>query len=268
MRQIVPVLLGIAAAIPLFAGKRIEMQSTDLVNNKVTPNSILLDADRMRVDQGNTSVMFLTKGGNHVVILDKARNEYRELTQADIEQLGQQLNSAMSQLNEMMKNVPPAQRAQMEAMLKGRMGAAAPGVAAAAATTYTAKGGATVNGFKCTNYEGTREGQKVAELCAAQPGDLKIAPTDFQVMEKMRDMFSGLVSSVQNSPFANMNLATAITDKGINGFPVQATTFSNGQAKSREELKSVSDATFSDADFSTGSAKKVDLGLPGRAKGK
>lgn len=251
---------------PLFAGKRIEMQATNLTTSKATSSVILLDADRMRVDQGNTSVMFLTKGGNRMVILDKGRNEYRELTQADAEQLGQQVSGALAQMQEMMKNMPPAQRAQMEAMMKGKMGqlAAAP----AAPTAYTAKGSATVNGFRCTNYDGMRDGQKVAEVCAAQPSDIKITPADFQVVEKMRDMFSGLAGSIQNSPLANIIPAGGITEKGINGFPVQSTSFSNGQPTSRDELKSVTDASLTDADFSTGAAKKVDLGIGGGGKGK
>ena len=252
-------------ALPAFAGKRIEMQSTDLTNNKVTPNSILLDADRMRIDTDNTTVMFLTKGGNRIVMLEKGRNEYREMTEADIQQLSQQLNGAMAQMQEALKNVPPAQRAQMEAMMKGRMGGAA--AAAPAAITYTAKGSATVNGFKCTNYEGTREGQKISEICAAQPSDIKIAPSDFQVLEKLREMVSGMLGSLPNMA-TNGNILGTVTEKSINGFPVQGTSFKDGKATSREELKSVTETTFTDADFSTGAAKKVDLGIGGRAKGK
>lgn len=260
MKQTFAAFLAFVAATPLFAGKRIEMQSTDLTNNSVTPNVILLDADRMRVDRGNTSVMFLTKGGNRMLILDKGRNEYREMTQADIEQVSQQL----AQVQDMLKNIPPAQRAQMEAMLKGKMGQ----IAGAVPTAYTSKGSATVNGFRCTNYDGMQGTQKVAEVCAAQPGDIKITPADFQVVEKMREMFSSLASAAQNSPLANIGIASTLTEKGINGFPVQSTSFRNGQPSSREELKSVTDTTFSDADFSTGAAKKVDLGIVGAGKGK
>jgi hypothetical protein len=250
------------AAMPLLAGKRIEMQSTDLTTNKTAPNSILLEADRMRVDQGNTTVMFLTKGGNRIVMLDKGKNEYSEMTQADVEQISQQLNGAMAQMQEAMKNIPPAQRAQMEAMMKGRMGGAA--AAAPAPPNYTAKGSATVNGFRCTNYDGIQNGQKVSEICAAQPSEIKINPADFQVMQKMQEMFKGLSSS----PIGSAIPASGIMQSGIDGFPVQSTSFRNGQASSREELKSITDATFSDADFSTGNAKKVDMGIGGRGKGK
>lgn len=263
MKQILSAIAAIVAlaAMPLLAGKRIEMQSTDLANNQVTPIAMLVDADRLRVDQGNTSIIFLTKGGNRMLIVDKSRNEYREMTQADAELLGQQVSGMMTEIQGMMKNMPPEQRAQMEAMMKGKMGQAT--VAAPIATTYTAKGSATVNGFRCTNYDGLRGKEKVAEVCAAQPSDIKIAPADFQVVEKMRDMFSGLVGAVQNSPLASMVPVGTLTDKGLNGFPVQSTHFVSGKASSRDELKSIDDVAVSDADFSTGNAKKVELGIIG-----
>ncbi len=259
------------ATMPVWAAKRIQMESTDLTKNTTKPREILLDADRLRVNEGDTSVMFLTKGGNRLVMLNKTRNEYQELDQAAMDAMGQQLAGAMSQMDAMLKGMPPAQRAQMEQMLKGKMPAASS--TPAASTTYTAKGPGTVNGFRCTNYDGTRGGQKVSEVCAAQMADVKISPSDFQVMEKMREFMSGMLKAMQNSPFAGMMSGASITQAGINGLPVQTTTFNNGQATQREQVKAVQDATLTDADFSTGTAKKTDMlgmGAAGRgaAKGK
>jgi hypothetical protein len=49
---------------------------------------------------------------------------------------------------------------------------------------------------------------------------------------------------------------------------VQKVDFDNGQATERGELKSITRANFTDADFSLGNAKKVEMPIPGAPKGK
>jgi len=264
------------AALPLFAGKRIQTETTNLSDKTTKQQELLLDATRFRTNYGNTSVMFLTDGGrNRLVMLDKTRNEYTEIDQQTMDQMGQAMQGISAQMEAAMKDMPPEQRAQMqqmmEQMMKGKMPQAA---AAPARTSYAAKGRGTANGFACTNYEGTRGGQKVAEVCAAQPADLKLAPAEFQVFRKMQEFTAGLTQALQNSPMAtgiNLNMG----DAGVDGFPVQRTTFQNGQATEQEAIKSVTDANFTDADFSVGNARRTEMpdmsglgGGRGKAKGK
>ena len=243
------------AALPLCAGVRIQMENTDLGTQKTTRQEMLLDSNRFRINvDGNTSMMFLTDGGrNRMVMLDKSKNEYTEIDQQMLNQMAQQMQGAMAQLEQQLKNLPPDQRALVEKMMKGKM----PQPAAPVTTLYTAKGSGAVNGFACTQYEGTRSGQKVAEVCAAQPAQLKYTAADFQVFDKMKEFVSGLQSSFQNSPFAAG--FTGIGERGLEGFPVQTISFSNGQPSQKNELKSADRATFTDADFSTGNAKKVEM---------
>lgn len=255
----------VLAAAPLSAGVRIKAETTDLKTNTTTQQEMLLDNDRLRVNistgEGNrSSVLFLTDGGRErMVMVDPARNEYREMDRQSMEQFSQQLQGAMAQMQSQMQNLPPEQRARIEQMMKGRMGQAA---AAPVRTTYTARGSGSVNGFACTKYEGMRGAEKVAEVCAAKPADVHFAPADFQVFEKMREFGGSLMNGLANSPLANNRLAD-LAQPGYDGFPIQQTTYSGGQAATKMELKSLDRANFSDADFSLGSAKKVDL-MPGR----
>jgi hypothetical protein len=250
---------------PLFAGVKIVSENTDLATKKVTTDTILLDANRMRLESDDGRVMmFLTDGGrNRIVMLDKARNTYQEIDEQTMNQMAQQMSGAMAQMDAAMKNMPPEQRAMMEKMMKGKMPQAA---AAAPKTVYTAKGSATVNGFSCTKYDGMQGAQKVSEVCAASPSQIKITPDDFQVFEKMKQFFSGMLDAMKNSPFGANIQSASITQSGLEGFPVQTTTFRNGQASDRVDLKSVTNASFSDADFSVGAAKKVEM--PGMAGGR
>lgn len=246
------------AAVALQAGVRVQMESTDLVNGKTTAQETLMDATRLRVNSdGNTSILFLTDGGrNRMLILDKQKNEYREIDQQTMDQMGQQMQGAMSQMEEMMKNMPPQQREMMEKMMKGKM----PQMASARpATVYSVKGRSTVNGFACAQYEGTRAGEKVADVCTAPPSALKIAAADAQLFEKMREFTIGFQKALANSPFLSNLTASPISEAGFEGFPVQRISFRSGQATNKQELKSVNQATFTDADFSVGNAKKVEM---------
>jgi hypothetical protein len=252
---------------PLFAGVRIQTETTDLATKKVSSEQILLDANRMRLDSDDgKSVMFLTDGGrNRMVMLDKNRNQYQEIDEQTMKEMAQQMSGMMAQMEAQMKNMPPEQRAMMEKMMKGKMPQAA---AAAPKTVYTAKGSGSVNGFSCTKYEGDRSGQKESEVCAALPAQLKLTPADLEVFEKMRQFSSTLVSALANSPVRVSAPTGYGLESGYEGFPVQKTEFDNGQATKRSELKSITRANFADADFSLGNAKKVELPIPGAPKGK
>ncbi len=266
MKQILSTLCALALAVaPILAGKRIVGETVDAATKKTSPREILLDADRLRIDSGDNVVMFLSRGGNRVVLLDKKRNEYRVMDQAMMDSLGQQLAGMTAQMEAAMKGMPPAQRAQMEAMLKGKLGSTQ--IATPTGAAYTAKGAGTVNGFRCTNYDGVENGTKTEEICAASMADLKLTAADFAVMEKLREYMAGLAKALQSSPMAAMSDAS-LTKPGVNGLPVQTIFFEGGKEKSRETIKSVADATFSDADFSTGNAKQVAMPGIGNAKGK
>ena len=257
MKTIISCALALVTA-PAFAGTHIQMESTDLDSNATRQSELLMDATRFRVNDATSSVIFLTDGGrNRVLMLDKSRNEYTEMDQETVDRLGEQMQGMASQMEAMMKNVPPEQRAMMEQMMKGKMPqAAAP--QAPVRTVYTARGGDTVNGIRCTKYEGMKGGKKVAEVCAADPSAIKLSPNDYQVFEKMREFMSGLMDAIRKMPMAE-TVQNNLAEPGFEGFPVRKVTFRNGKAVEREELKAIKAAAFTDADFSTGKARKVQM---------
>jgi len=267
MKRLTLVAAAALAASSLFAGVRIQSEGTNLATKKVSTDVILLDANRLRVDSDDgKSVMFLTDGGrNRMVMLDKAKNQYQEIDEETMKQMGQQMSAAMAQMQAAMKNMPPDQRAMMEKMMKGKMPQAA---AAAPKTVYTAKGSGSVNGFSCTKYEGDLSGVKESEVCAALPAQIKLTPADLQIFEKMKQFSSSLLSALANSPVHISVPSGYGFEEGYEGFPIQKIDFENGQATKRSELKSITRTNFTDANFSLGNAKKVELPIPGGARGK
>jgi hypothetical protein len=253
---------------PTFAAVRIQTESTDLDTKKITKDQILLDSNRIRLDSDDgRSMLFLTDGGrNRMVILEKTRNEYREIDEQTMNQLAQQMSGMMAQMQAQMKNMTPEQRAMMEKMMKGKAPQAAP---AAPKMVYTPKGSGSVNGFSCTKYEGDLSGEKEAEVCAALPAQLKLTASDLQVFEKMKQFAMSLQSALASAPVrVNVSVPTGYGfESGYEGFPIQRVDFEGGKPTRRSELKSITPASFTDADFSLGTAKKIDLPIPGaRAK--
>jgi hypothetical protein len=80
-----------------------------------------------------------------------------------------------------------------------------------------------------------------------------------QILEKMRQFTASLMEAVASMPMAANLTANALADAGFEGFPVQRISFRDGQPSEKQELKSAVQATFTDADFSLGSAKKVEM---------
>ncbi len=264
MRRFAFAATAVFATGSLFAGVKIVSENTNLTTKKVSTDTILLDANRLRLDSDDgKSVMFLTDGGrNRMVLLEKDKNQYQEIDEATMKQLAQQMSAAMEQMQAAMKNMPPEQREMMEKMMKGKMPQAA-AAAAAPKTVYTAKGSGSVNGFSCNKYEGDLSGVKESEVCAALPAQIKLTPADLAIFEKMKQFSSTLLTTLANSP-VKINVPSGYGfDQGYEGFPIQKTDFENGQATRRSELKSITRTNFTDADFSLGNAKKVELPIPG-----
>jgi hypothetical protein len=114
----------------------------------------------MRAESDTQTVVF--DGAKQVLwLINDGRKSYSEMTKADVDRMGVQLNDAMAKMQEQLKGLPPEQRAQIEAMMKGR---GMPGMAGGAqAKTEYRKTGADKVGTWVRQY-GTRGGQKVTEL--------------------------------------------------------------------------------------------------------
>ncbi|HTD43766.1 MAG TPA: DUF4412 domain-containing protein, partial [Bryobacteraceae bacterium] len=166
-----------------------------------------------------------------------------------------------AQMQEKMKNMTPEQRDMIEKMMKGKMGQMPARGPEPNRTVYTAQGRGSVNGFSCTRYVGMRGTEKVAELCAATPSDLRFSPSDFQAFDKMKEFIASMQTAVTNA--LGVGNFRSMTDLGYEGYPIEYVNYSDGKIESKTELKNLARASLSDSDFSVGAAKKVETALPG-----
>jgi hypothetical protein len=240
------------------------VEKTTSGGNTVT-NQIQIERDRMRAETvgraGEKQTVVFDGIKQALWLINNDRKTYNEMTKADVDRLGGQMSDAMARLQEQLKSLPPEQRAQMEAMMKGR---GMPGVAGGQApkTEYRKTGTGKVGNWTCEQYEGTRNNQKVSELCTVEPRVLGFAMADFQVTTQLMEFFKKLVPQGADSMFA---VGTTET-QGFSGVPVRRVNFSDGQPQAVTELAEVSRQTFAASIFEVPSGFQKEAFGAGRGR--
>ena len=175
-------------------------------------------------------------------MVDSAKGSYMEITKAQVEAMADQMGQMMEQMQAAMANVPPAQRAMMEQMMKGRMG----GMAAPPQITVRDKGSSdTVGQFSCKRYEILSDGQISSEICAADPSQLKLDASAFETFKALAEFYEPLR---RMAPQGGGWTAPNAMDQ-INGFPVQTISYEGGKPASEWVLQTIEERVIDAAQF-------------------
>lgn len=228
-------------------------------------NQIQIESNRMRAEIADASGRKMTTifdaGKQVIMIVDDGRKTYSEMTKADIDRLGGQMQDMMAQMQAAMASMPPGQRAQMEAMMRGRGMGAMGGAMAAPKTEYRKTGTDRVGKWACDKYEGTQNGQKTTELCTVEPSALGLTAADMNVMTQLAAFFKQLIQVI---PGGADVLQVGGTQAGFSGVPVRTVTTSGVTV----EITDVSRQTFADSLFQppAGYTKQDLMGGMGRGR--
>jgi uncharacterized protein DUF4412 len=194
-------------------------------------------------------------------MIDDGAKSYTEMSKADVERMRGQVDAAMSAMQEQMKNLPPEQRARMEALMKGR-GAAMTG-AAGPPTEYKKIGTGTVGKWTCDKYEGTKNGEKVSEVCTVNPAALGFTAADFDVTKQLADFFTSMMPQAGEGLF-RMGSASP---NSFAGLPVRFVGFAGGVPQTTSEVTDASRQNFPDALFQVPAGyQKRELPAMGRGR--
>lgn len=253
------------------AGVVLKGQVTHLKDNTTSEISLLVDSSRLRIDRRgqdvDASMILLFEGDDYrLVMLDNRRKEYRVMDRRAMAQMRENISGAMAQIEEKLKNLTPEQRAMMEKMMGKKLGEM---MSAGARTelpplSYRETGAAAVHGRACKKYDVFRADKKVSELCAAKPESMGLGPGEMAVLEKTKAVFDDMAKSPPRVPGVT-GFQVDFAAKPVDGFPIQLIYYSEGQPATRFEFHESARRSFSDADFSTGDAKKVEIPMgPGR----
>ncbi len=189
--MMVGLLLAVAASAQ--AGVVLTMETVDGKTKSATVAKV--DADRFRVDtEGGKRGMIYRKDKDAFWILDAAKKTWTEMTRADIEAMGQRMSGMMKQMEAQLKDLPAEQRAQVEAMMKGRMGGGA------SAPSYRKLAtGQSVGKWVATQYAVERDGKKTAEVFHADPKAVGLTDADFAVFTSLAEMLKSMTQGLESA---------------------------------------------------------------------
>jgi hypothetical protein len=236
--------LGAAARVSEAAdGVQIVQRVTSGANPTTTQTQV--EATRLRTeltDQNGLAQIVIFDGQKQVLyIVDAAKKSYFEMTKADLDRLQAQMQGMMAQMQAALEKMPPAQRAQMEALMKGRMG----GIAATAPKIESKRVGTDkVGRWTCDKYEVLMNGEKTSDVCTVDPSALGFTAKDFEVSRQLASFFSALVPQMA----AQVAVVGRVEAQGFAGFPVRSTVTVAGRTVTTEVVEA-SRQTFPDSLF-------------------
>ena len=216
-------------------------------NGNARTSEVRIEAQRMRaeMDSGQGPRVMVFDGARQVLLsIDPSRKSYTEMTKADVDRLGSQMSDMKAKMEGMLQNMPPEQRAKMEAMMKGRGMPPGGPMGQPVKTEYRKTGASKVGRWTCDTYDGYQNGQKVSEVCAASPQALGFTAADFAVTTQMAEFFRALVPLGADTLFQ----AGRPEQQGFNGIPVRSATTTAGR-QVVSELVEIKRETFTDAAF-------------------
>lgn len=214
-----------------------------------------IEKTRMRIDLGGKQFLIFDGAKQVLDLINVDKKTYIEMTKADLERLASQMQGATARMQAQLEKMPPAQRKQMETLMKDR------GMGAVAKTEYKRAGSGQVGKWSCDRYEGFQNGTKISELCTVDPRVLGLAATDFAVADQAAAFFKTALPQ-GNSQFFGIG---KIEDQGFSGFPVRSVFTVAGQ-QTTTELSEVGRQAFADALFAVpaGYTKQPPIGGRGR----
>jgi len=208
-------------------------------------NQIQIEANRMRAEtsgpRGEKQIVIFDGARQVLMMIDDQSKTYTELTKADADRLAVQMSDAMAQIQKQLAGLPPEQRAQIEGMMKGRMGAAG---GAAPKTVYKKAGTDTVGKWTCTKYEGYEGESRTSEVCTVEPKALGLTDADFAVTRQFVEFFKKVIPAMASQAFA----IGTVEQHGFSGVPVKRTTTVMGR-QTTTEITEVSRKAFADASY-------------------
>ena len=259
--------IAFAGALCLLAGAAqaadgiLIVQQTTVSGGAPQTHRVQMDARRMRAETTGSTVVVFDGTKQVMMLIDDGKKSYSEITKAEVEAIGAQVSGMMEQVQKQMQSLPPEQRAQMEAMMKGR-GAGMPGMTVAK-TQYRKTGTGTVGKWTCDKYEGYQGDKKVSEICTVDPKVLGFTEADFAVSKEMMAFFKQIMPAGAAEMFS---LGSA--EQGFSGVPVRTTTTSTPPTTT--EVTEVGRQSFPDSVFQApaGYAKTDFMGGRGRGRGR
>lgn len=205
--------------------------------------------------QGGGVMIFHGDRGNkgEMTVVDHDRKSYFLMDDATVSDMTAKVSGAMSQMQEMLKNLPEAQRKAAEAMIKKRAGAAMGSGAAGPTPVIEVKATGqsdVVSNYPCAKYEVFRDGVKIRELCTTEWSNIDGGSEASGTFARMGEFAKALTEALSKLPGADQNSNPYAEMNFADGFPVHTVSLGkNGKKEEEWQLKSSRQEAIDPAEF-------------------
>ncbi len=208
--------------------------------------TMLADGGLLRVEINSVSSaedgLIIFRGDRkEMIVADSERLEYYVIDEQTMNQMAGQIGDAMKQMEEMMKTLPPDQRAMAEQMMKQQMPALQAAPEAPSELQKTGKSD-TINGYDCEYYEVLKEGKISREMCVAKWADIDGGSEAVDAMIGMGKFFESMhdaFSSASGTDFMGKQREVFAHMRQLGGYPVYAKDYDDtGAVEGEATLKS------------------------------
>ena len=190
-----------------------------------------LDAGKLRIDtknaDGEETTIIFDEGRQVVWVIDHSARSYYELTQTEVQAMGEHMGQAMKELEAQLAEMPPEQRQMMERMMERMRGQMQQ---APVVTVEQVGGGEEVGQFVCTHYRLLTGGELSSEIWTAPLNQLQLQEAEFGTFQALARFFEPLG---QQGP---KGIRWRAGGEQIEGFPVRSVFYAGRRVVAEEEL--------------------------------
>ena len=194
---------------------------------------------------GSQGEMIFRGERREMVLVDHERSTFTVMDEAALARLAGQVNQAMAQMQEALKNVPAEQRAMVEQMMKKQMPQQQEARPAAELVKTSER--ATHHGYPCVKYDVMREGRKEQELWVTDWSNVEGGTDVVEAFESMADFMRQMLDSLPSAGRGGPGVDDHVFEhmKELGGFPVVTRDFAaDGSLEGESALRSAKRQTL------------------------
>ena len=247
------------------AGVVMDMITKDGSGRQIEASKIYAQSEMVRVDNiGGSSdeQMSMIFRGEEMLMLNHKDKSYTVMDEAMLEEMNSQMSAAMQQMEAQLAQVPPAQRAMVEKMMKGQMQGMMPMQSAAPPPPPRVEVGESSawKSYPCVKYSVYSGGEKSEEICAASLDSIEGSEEAIRGFRKMAGFVKKMTKSLPGQFGVGMAENPMNMMEQIDGFPVHTVHFEKGAVTQEMSLESVTEQTLDESMFAApADYKKQDL---------
>ena len=201
--------VSLAAVVPAASAEDLTLVFKTTSKDGASTSTSYYSTEKMRTGDAEHETI-VEYGPGKITSIDHKKKEYSEITLAEMDAAMKQAQAKMDQMAEQMKNMPPAVREKMEAMMGG----------AAGSVTVTKGGAREVAGYSCQDYTIAMGQTMTTKLCATTALALPIPKVD---SDKFASFTTSAGMMAQNPMFKGLS-KVADEMKKIEGVTIAEST--------------------------------------------